>query len=87
MKPSRQDAVIQIKGLWAGYDTQPVLEDINLNVMERDFIGLIGPNGGGKTTLLKVLIGLIEPMKGDIRGKNSCKRALFYWICSPTGGI
>lgn len=66
MKPTRQDAVIQIKGLWAGYDTQPVLEDINLNVMERDFIGLIGPNGGGKTTLLKVLIGLIEPMKGEI---------------------
>ncbi|NMC46306.1 MAG: metal ABC transporter ATP-binding protein [Chloroflexi bacterium] len=58
--------VIQIQGLWAGYDSQPVLEDINLEVSQGDFIGLIGPNGGGKTTLLRTLIGLIEPMKGQI---------------------
>lgn len=58
--------VIQIHNLWAGYDSQPVLEDINLEVLQGDFIGLIGPNGGGKTTLLRTLIGLIEPMKGEI---------------------
>ncbi len=58
--------VIQVQGLWAGYDSQPVLEDINLEVLQGDFIGLIGPNGGGKTTLLRTLIGLIEPMKGEI---------------------
>jgi zinc transport system ATP-binding protein len=44
-----------------------VLEDINLSVKETDFIGLIGPNGGGKTTLLKVLLGLLPPMRGEVR--------------------
>lgn len=59
--------VIAVRHLWAGYDQDPVLEDINLSVRERDFIGLIGPNGGGKTTLLKVLLGLLEPTQGEAR--------------------
>jgi zinc transport system ATP-binding protein len=58
--------VISVKHLWAGYDSEPVLEDINLSVRELDFIGLIGPNGGGKTTLLKVLLGLLPPMRGEV---------------------
>ncbi|MBM4466099.1 MAG: ABC transporter ATP-binding protein [Chloroflexi bacterium] len=59
--------VISVRHLWAGYDGEPILEDINLSVRELDFIGLIGPNGGGKTTLLKVLLGLIPPMRGEVR--------------------
>jgi zinc transport system ATP-binding protein len=59
--------VISVKHLWAGYDSEAVLEDINLSVKELDFIGLIGPNGGGKTTLLKVLLGLLAPMRGEVR--------------------
>jgi zinc transport system ATP-binding protein len=59
--------VIEIKNVWVSYDTQTVLEDINLTVYESDFIGLIGPNGGGKTTLLKALLGLLEPSSGSIR--------------------
>ncbi|MFG6100742.1 metal ABC transporter ATP-binding protein [Leptolyngbyaceae cyanobacterium CCMR0082] len=59
--------VITLHQVWAGYGTTPVLEDINLVVKERDFIGLIGPNGGGKTTLLKVLLGLISPNSGDVK--------------------
>ena len=59
--------VISIRHLWAGYDGEPVLEDVNLSVRELDFIGLIGPNGGGKTTLLKVLLGLLAPMRGKVR--------------------
>ena len=43
-----------------------MLEDINLEVAEGDFMGLIGPNGGGKTTLLKVLLGMIKPDKGSV---------------------
>ena len=59
--------VISIQHLWAGYDGEPVLEDIDLSVKELDFIGLIGPNGGGKTTLLRVLLGLLPPMRGEVR--------------------
>lgn len=59
--------VITLHQVWAGYGTTPVLEDINLVVEERDFIGLIGPNGGGKTTLLKVLLGLISPNSGEVK--------------------
>jgi len=58
--------VISIRHLWAGYDHESVLEDVNMSVRELDFIGLIGPNGGGKTTLLKVLLGLLPPMRGEI---------------------
>jgi zinc transport system ATP-binding protein len=60
------EGVIDIRHLWAGYGREPVLEDINLCVRSRDFIGIIGPNGGGKTTLLKVLLGLIQPTQGDV---------------------
>jgi len=59
--------VISIRNLWAGYHNEPVLEDINLAVKELDFIGLIGPNGGGKTTLLKVLLGLLAPSQGQVQ--------------------
>lgn len=59
--------MITLSNLWAGYNQKPVLEDINLTVKELDFLGLIGPNGGGKTTLLKVLLGLIQPLKGDVQ--------------------
>jgi len=64
--------VIEMRGVWVAYDSQTILEDINLTVNESDFIGLIGPNGGGKTTLLKSLLGLLQPMRGEIRimGKN-----------------
>ncbi len=59
--------VITLRHVWAGYGSTPVLKDINLVVNELDFIGLIGPNGGGKTTLLKVLLGLISPEKGEVK--------------------
>ncbi|MBN1261190.1 MAG: metal ABC transporter ATP-binding protein [Anaerolineae bacterium] len=60
-------AAIHVSHLWAGYETGSVLEDINLTVQRLDFIGLIGPNGGGKTTLLKVLLGLLPPTRGEVR--------------------
>ena len=59
--------VISVRHLWAGYGGEPVLEDINLSVKALDFIGLIGPNGGGKTTLFKVLLGLLPPTRGKVR--------------------
>jgi len=58
--------VIAVQNLWAGYDGEPVLEDVDLSVRERDFVGLIGPNGGGKTTLINVLLGLLQPTRGRV---------------------
>jgi zinc transport system ATP-binding protein len=52
--------------MWAGYERDQVLEDVNLSVYEGDFVGLIGPNGGGKTTLLRVLLGLLPPLRGEV---------------------
>jgi zinc transport system ATP-binding protein len=43
------------------------LEGITLDVREGDFLGVIGPNGGGKTTLLKVVLGLVKPARGEVR--------------------
>jgi len=61
------EKAIAIEGLWAGYDHEAVLENVNLTVEEGDFLAIIGPNGGGKTTLLKVILGLLEPMRGRVR--------------------
>ncbi len=61
-----KQAVISIKNLWAGYEADMVLEDINFDMFQDDFVGLIGPNGGGKTTLIRVILGLIKPEKGQI---------------------
>lgn len=61
MKP-----IIEIKNLSAGYDGRTVLHDVNLSIYERDFLGIIGPNGGGKTTLIKCILGLLKPTGGEI---------------------
>ena len=58
---------IEIRNLSAGYGSKPILQRIDLIAKELDFIGIIGPNGGGKSTLLKVLLGLIKPMEGEVR--------------------
>ena len=59
--------LIQITNLSAGYDGKTVLSHVNLTVYERDFLGVIGPNGGGKTTLVKNILGLQKPLQGQIR--------------------
>lgn len=49
------------------YDDTPVLEGVSFRVEQGDFAGIVGPNGGGKTTLLKLMLGLLEPRRGTIR--------------------
>jgi zinc transport system ATP-binding protein len=58
--------LLEIKNLTAGYSNQVILSNINLSVFEQDFIGIIGPNGGGKTTLLKCITGLLKPFSGEV---------------------
>ena len=59
--------LVEIRNLYAGYNGEMVLEDVNMTILQDDFIGLIGPNGGGKTTLLKVILGLIAPQAGTVQ--------------------
>ncbi|MGF1498776.1 MAG: metal ABC transporter ATP-binding protein [Elainellaceae cyanobacterium] len=61
-----EERVIELEQVWAGYSKNPVLQDINLTVHTLDYIGIIGPNGGGKTTLFKVLLGLLSPQRGRV---------------------
>jgi len=60
--------VIELEGVSFAFDNrQPVLSDVTLAVAPLSFACMIGPNGGGKTTLLKLVLGLLEPTAGRIR--------------------
>ena len=56
--------LFEMHSLSASYGVSIVLQDVDFRVSENDYIGVIGPNGGGKTTLLKVILGLLKPVKG-----------------------
>ncbi len=59
--------VIQLENVDVYYGHLPALTNINLKVEARDFLGIIGPNGGGKSTLLKLIAGLVKPSSGKVR--------------------
>ena len=57
---------IEVRGLTTGYREDPVLRDIDLVVRSGSLVGVIGPNGGGKSTLFKTILGLQRPWSGDV---------------------
>lgn len=59
--------VISLEHVDYYYGRQPVLEDVNLTVDAGDFAAVVGPNGGGKTTLLKLILGVLKPARGRVR--------------------
>lgn len=58
--------IVDIKNLNVHYDSVFALSDINLAISKNEFLGIIGPNGGGKSTLLKTILGLINPSSGKV---------------------
>lgn len=58
---------VELDGVSVNYGELEALNNINLKVEEGSFLGIIGPNGGGKTTLLKVILGLVDPQKGKVK--------------------
>lgn len=61
------NTLIEIENLTVGYENKPnVLKEVSLTICDDDFLGIIGPNGGGKTTLLKTILGLIKPQSGSV---------------------
>ncbi len=58
---------IALEGVAFAYDGVPVLENVTAEIEDRDYVGIVGPNGGGKTTLLKLMVGLLRPKRGTVR--------------------
>jgi zinc transport system ATP-binding protein len=58
---------IDIKHLSFAYDSVSILQKVNLTIQRGEFLGIMGPNGGGKTTFLKLLMGFLTPTHGSIR--------------------
>ncbi len=63
----KRTPAIQVENLSFAYGDLPVLEAVDLEVAEGEFLGIVGPNAGGKSTLLKLLLGLLKPQRGRIR--------------------
>jgi zinc transport system ATP-binding protein len=59
--------VIELVGVHKAFGYSQVLEDVNLQLTSGEFLGIIGPNGGGKTVLLRLILGLISPDRGSVR--------------------
>lgn len=60
------ETVIRLENIHYAYESKTVLDNVNLEIKRGDFMGLVGPNGGGKTTLIKIILGLIEPDQGKV---------------------
>lgn len=58
--------LIRLKNICFGYHHDAVIEQVNLDINDNDYIGMIGPNGGGKSTIIKIIMGLIKPWSGEI---------------------
>ena len=61
------DPAVVFEGVSFTYDGPPAIDDVTLTIPQRDFVCAVGPNGGGKTTFLKLILGLIHPNRGCVR--------------------
>lgn len=64
---NEQDIAIQVRKLSFSYDDRPVLTDVEFDIDAQDSVCIVGPNGGGKTTLIKLILGLLRPDQGTVR--------------------
>lgn len=63
---SNHDDVVRITDVTMRYDSRLALDNVSLTVRKGDFAAITGPNGGGKTTLLRIILGLLKPTKGSV---------------------
>lgn len=80
--------LIQLKDVSFSYGNAPVLENVSIDVLPGEFLGIVGPNAGGKSTMLKVILGLLKPQSGKvrIRGRRpgEAKRCIGYVAQYPS---
>src|SRR3989449_6984147 len=74
------EAIVRFQDVTLGYDGIPVLEGLTLNVHTGDFIALLGPNGCGKSTILKGMAGIIQPLRGAIRSVLNERPGRFGYV-------
>ena len=60
-------SIVEIRNVAFAYNGETVLQDVSLDIRQKDFLAIIGPNGGGKTTLVKLMLGILKPDRGTIR--------------------
>lgn len=65
-----QEEILSISNLTVFRSGSKVIEDINLNLVRGEFIGIVGPNGGGKSTLIMTILGILKPKSGSIKIYN-----------------
>lgn len=70
--------MIDIKGLTCGYGEKMVLRDIDLSIKKGQFFGIIGPNGSGKTTILRAITRLVKPVSGGIFLDGSDMKDIYF---------
>jgi len=70
MANEKTNSIIKFSNVSIGYGRKVIHENLNLSIDKKDFIGLVGPNGSGKTTFLKTLLGNVKPLSGKIEKNN-----------------
>ncbi len=66
-QPEKPQLAVDIRGVWFSYDSATVLQNVNLSIEAGQKVCMVGPNGGGKTTLVKLILGLLRPDQGQVR--------------------
>jgi zinc transport system ATP-binding protein len=72
--------LLEARHVTFGYDREVVLDDVSLAIQPRDFLAVIGPNGGGKTTLIKILLGLLEPWSGEVIHRGTDRKGRLGYV-------
>jgi ATP-binding cassette subfamily F protein uup len=65
--------IINCEGINKAYEIKPLITDLSIGISQGERIGVVGVNGGGKSTLLKILAGVIEPDSGRVSRRNEIK--------------
>ena len=66
MNCQNKETLISLNGISVSWNEQAVLSDVNFAIAKGDFVAITGPNGGGKTTLIRIILKLLKPSSGTV---------------------